>query len=543
MENSQISTQQKTPNWLKILVICLVVLGIFFRFAHLGEKVYWYDETATSLAISGHTPAEVKQQIMQYEDVISIATLDKYKHINPERGIADTLRYLVTSDPQHPPFYYVMVRLWAQVFGDSHAAIRSLSAIISLLIFPCVYWLCLELFASPVAAWIGMALMAVSPLEVYFAQEARQYGLWMVTILLSSAALLSAMRRETKVSWVVYTFSLALGLYTHLFTVLVAISHGIYVLANQQFRWHKKILNYLISTLVSFLIFLPWIIVLIAHIDTALNLTSWTSLKIANPFDLIGIWLSRISRIFFDINLATDSHVIIDLATESPLSYSLISIITISLMLGFLIVFYTKNNANKISSFISLLGGVFGLSFLLYDLIFGGIRSIHFRYQLPLYLSIQLAVTYVLAYYLVSDKIWQQKLTQLIVSGLIIIGISSDIALFNQNSWWAKISGKNLIEMSQIVQGYKQPLLLVHDDIYNILFTLTLSHSLDAKARLLTIHNNQPLSLPQEYNHIFLLGTDNSLIEKISNDKNYTVKLIYPHEEFWQIEKIPSSNI
>lgn len=45
-----------------------------------------------------------------------------------------------------------------------------------------------------------MALIAVSPFHVLYAQEAREYSLWTVTILLSSAALLRAMRVKTKLS-------------------------------------------------------------------------------------------------------------------------------------------------------------------------------------------------------------------------------------------------------------------------------------------------------------------------------------------------------
>jgi len=188
-------------------------VGIFFRFAHLGQKAIWYDEAFTSLAISGHTVAEVRQEISN-ERVIPVAALDKYQHLNPDRGINYTVRYLMTSDPQHPPLYYAMVRLWAQVFGDSAAGVRSLSAAISLLIFPSVYWLCLELFESPIVGWVAIALMAVSPLEIFLAQEARQYGLWMVTILVSSAALLKTLRQETFWNWAIYAFTLAVGLYT-----------------------------------------------------------------------------------------------------------------------------------------------------------------------------------------------------------------------------------------------------------------------------------------------------------------------------------------
>jgi len=66
-------------------------------------------------------------------------------------------------------------------------AIRSLSAIISLLVFPGVYWLLPGIWV--VNGWIAIALIAVSPFHILYAQEAREYSLWTVTIALSSAAL------------------------------------------------------------------------------------------------------------------------------------------------------------------------------------------------------------------------------------------------------------------------------------------------------------------------------------------------------------------
>ncbi|WP_035368270.1 glycosyltransferase family 39 protein, partial [Dolichospermum circinale] len=149
------------PIWLKLLIVFLIGLGIFLRFAHLGQKPIWYDEAFTLLGLSGHTVTEVQQEVLN-QGVIPIAALDRYQHLNLDRGVSDTVRYLITSDPQHPPLYYTMVRMWAQVFGDSIVGVRSLSAAISLLIFPSVYWLCLELFESKTVGWVAIALMAVS---------------------------------------------------------------------------------------------------------------------------------------------------------------------------------------------------------------------------------------------------------------------------------------------------------------------------------------------------------------------------------------------
>jgi uncharacterized membrane protein len=48
---------------LQFLIIVLLVLGVFFRFVNLDRKVYWDDETITSLRVSGYTLEEMSQQV------------------------------------------------------------------------------------------------------------------------------------------------------------------------------------------------------------------------------------------------------------------------------------------------------------------------------------------------------------------------------------------------------------------------------------------------------------------------------------------------
>jgi len=547
MDKPQLLAKANPPTWLKTLVIIIIGLGIFFRFAHLGQKIYCCDESWTSVAISGNTVAELRQEVSHHQGTIPITTFDKYQHINPDHGVADTLNYLITSDPQHPPLYYVMVRLWAQVFGDSPTGVRSLSALISLLIFPSVYWLCLELFESPVVGWVAMALIAVSPWQLFFAQEARQYSLWMGEILGSSAALLRAIRQENKGNWAVYTLTLALGLYTHLFTVLVMIAHGIYVVIQQQFRFTKTFLNYLLGTIAAFLMFLPWLIVLITHLSTALELTSGFAVRwIDNPFELITIFLIRVTRTFFDLNLTSDRVVFNSLTLEGSLFYSIPALIFSLVLILYLIFFIGKVSQNKTSLFIFVLGGFTGLLLVIYDLIFGGIRSLQVRYQLPLYLSIEIIVAYVLVFYIFQEQTWRQKIAQFMIVGLLIAGLVSDVRFFQAENWWTQLDGQFIKETSQVINQLERPLLVINDSPVNLGGILTLSHYLP-KVRLLPIEDSEMVPISQEYNHILFMQNNSSLFHQLEQDKSYHLKVIKvlnpPPGGLWQFDKIENAKV
>jgi uncharacterized membrane protein len=83
------------------------------------------------------------------------------------------------------------------------------------LALPCMYWLCLELFESSVTAWLVVAIIAISPFQIVYAQEARPYSLFVMLILLSSAVLLRGRRLTTNSSWAIYAVTLVVEFYSN----------------------------------------------------------------------------------------------------------------------------------------------------------------------------------------------------------------------------------------------------------------------------------------------------------------------------------------
>jgi len=72
----------------------------------------------------------------------------------------DTVKGLATEEPQLSPVYFILARFWVQLFCPQVAAVRSISAWISLLVFPSVYWLCWELFRSVSVGWMAVTIVA-----------------------------------------------------------------------------------------------------------------------------------------------------------------------------------------------------------------------------------------------------------------------------------------------------------------------------------------------------------------------------------------------
>jgi uncharacterized membrane protein len=120
---------------LRLLVVVLLLLGVFFRFVNIDKKYYWYDEAFTSRRISGYTQTEVLHEISSGQ-LVGAKDLMKYQRPNKTKNFGDTVKSLAIEEPQLPPLYFLGVKCWAKLFGDSPAATRSFSVWMILLAFP-----------------------------------------------------------------------------------------------------------------------------------------------------------------------------------------------------------------------------------------------------------------------------------------------------------------------------------------------------------------------------------------------------------------------
>lgn len=460
--------------WLKFSIIAVLVIGIYFRFVNLDRKIYWGDEAATSIWLSGHSSSLVST--LYTGEIIQAEDLQEYLRIIPGSGVIDTVNAVAKDSPLHPPLYFAIARLWVGVFGNSIAATRAFSAVVSLGIFPGIYWLCLELFNSPLVGWIAIALTAVSPYHILYAQEARPYILWALTILLSSACLLRAIRTQKTLHWGIYAIALAASLYTNIFSVLVAIGQGIYVLLIQGFRVSKIIIAYFLAFWGGILLFSPWMSLLV-------NYQIQREAEPGTPFlalskRLIGI----ISRTFLDVGIDASDEI----NKALPL---LLPILLILMIIGFSFYFLYRTTRKETWGFVFILTGCCLIPFLIRDLLTTtGTFLISNRYLFPSYLGIEIAVAYLLAqqiaHQVTERKIyWQRKFWQLVFLALLAAGILSGIVSSQAEVWWNKGGPitKHELEVVRIVNQSNRPLIVSDAGLWNI---LNLSSKLDAKVHL-----------------------------------------------------------
>jgi uncharacterized membrane protein len=466
------------PHWLKILIISILLLGVFFRFANSDSRIYWHDETYTLLRVSGYSIHEVTHQSFDGR-VIGVEELQKYQQLNSKKNFVDTVNGLAIEEPQHPPLFYLIARYWVQWMGNSVAAIRSLPALISLLAFPSIYWLCWELFRSNLIGWIAMGLVAVSPYHVHYAQEIREYSLWTVTILLMSASLLWAIRRETKLAWGVYAATIVLAFYSFVFSGFVVIGHGIYIAATEGFQLSKKVIGFLIASLIGIIVSFPWLLVVAINLPQVQKTNAWMN-EFLPLKSLVHNWIFNLQTVFLK-----EYHL--------PHILKMLLAISVTMAVGYSIYFVCRNTPKRIWLFIICLILPISLGLVLPDLFLGGVRSTISRYLAPCYLGIQLAVAFTIAAQFSFDilnfrqhKLWKFMTTVLIIGGVFSCAMQS-----------VNMGADGTKQVAAIINSSTQPLVISSEVSYqgggNIGDVMGLSHLVQPNVKFqLVVEPNLP---------------------------------------------------
>lgn len=127
-----------------------------------------------------------------------------------------------------PPLYYLCLHFWLAL-GESEFIVRSLSAGIGLVSVVVIYLLGRQLFDKRVG-FLSALLLAVSPLHIWYSQEARMYILVAGLGLCSAYFMWLALREGRGWHWLAYVVSTALLMNAHYFAVFLVPFQNAFVL-------------------------------------------------------------------------------------------------------------------------------------------------------------------------------------------------------------------------------------------------------------------------------------------------------------------------
>ena len=265
-------------NWLWLII--LIWMAAALRLAWLDQQSLWYDEGVTWMLSQ-----------MPLTELINWTAADI-----------------------QPPLYYLIIWTTDILFSDSEWALRFPSAVFGILTVPMLYTLARRLSylnrqtnqpANYPASFPFLAafLLTLSPLMIYYSQEARMYTLLTFEAVLLGYLLLQLLHPTTRplnpsltrlpfprgreaggvgqvpkapqnqfkphlLTSLLYAIVGAAALYTHYFAAFLLVAHGIYALI---ILWRNKFSRTLLLPIViafggSIVLFTPWLPILLARL-------------------------------------------------------------------------------------------------------------------------------------------------------------------------------------------------------------------------------------------------------------------------------------
>ncbi len=224
-------------SWSRDLVVLVIVgsIAAVTRFYQLGRPGIWFDESSSCRWIE-----------------FSVAELCAR-----------------TAVDCHPPLYWLLLKGWAMLFGQSVGALRSMSVLFGVATVWATYGLVRELQlhwatrSEPLGlhrstAGLAALLVALSPFQIEWSQEMRMYSLGTFLVLTSTWLLAIGLRRGGIGVWAGYAVVGILLVYTLYFSLFTLLAHGVFVVGRGILngKWSP---GFFVAVAAIGLAWLPWV--------------------------------------------------------------------------------------------------------------------------------------------------------------------------------------------------------------------------------------------------------------------------------------------
>lgn len=178
-------------------------VSVYVRLYRLDGLNYWFDESFT-----------LKMSTFEFREMVVRCRADA-----------------------HPPFFFLSLKWWIAIFGDAPWTTRFFSVLWSvaavLATYGFIYEACQqggEAEAHPrraiFAATVGALCMALSPLQITWAQQVRMYCAVSFFAVISTWFLWRAFQKPERTGrWMAYALAELLGIYTHITLTFVFMAH------------------------------------------------------------------------------------------------------------------------------------------------------------------------------------------------------------------------------------------------------------------------------------------------------------------------------
>jgi len=167
-----------------ILFFLILCAGALLRIYKLGAWDFWFDEVISICAVKGNVSHDIQ-----------------------------------------PPLYYSLLSLWLRLFTENEFNLRALSALFGFLSIAVIYKIGKALFSARTGL-LSALIIAISPMHIWYAQEARGYTLSVFLTAVTAYYFILALRENKNMQWFKYGIFAALSMYASYYSLLVIFAEG-----------------------------------------------------------------------------------------------------------------------------------------------------------------------------------------------------------------------------------------------------------------------------------------------------------------------------
>ncbi len=213
----------------RLIFATLLVAALGLRLVAIGSRPLWYDEAFSAL----------------------------FAEKGPTAMLAGTLAQDAgAAAEEHPLLYYGLLWGWMQPFGSSAAAVRAFSLLPGMGIVVLAYLIGRDLLDKSYGLWAA-AVVAFSPFQIHYAQEARMYALMAFLLMGSVWAFWQGHQTNQWGWWLLFGVCAALGQYTHNLAAFFLLPLAAIPLLKRDWRALRAVL---IAGLGALLLYFPWLL-------------------------------------------------------------------------------------------------------------------------------------------------------------------------------------------------------------------------------------------------------------------------------------------
>jgi uncharacterized membrane protein len=231
-------------SYIQIILLGAIAIAIALRIINLNSREFWYDEVLSLLLVTGQkssyqNPPNSPVVLTNYQYLLSLPV---------EHNLSDVLhtgeKFLkgLVGEP-HPPLFYIGQHLWLRLFGNSVAAMRSLSALYSVAAIACAYGLGRKLLGYRGGLLLA-ALLGLNPFYFFHSLNVRMYCSLVFWTILSGWAILELINpkphKYRNIFWsVILIGSVAAGFMTFYYFAFWVATLGVLALLQDRKSWLK----------------------------------------------------------------------------------------------------------------------------------------------------------------------------------------------------------------------------------------------------------------------------------------------------------------